>query len=93
MVVQTAKHACNDTWGQNYAWVYATIFRCDFKHQTMTRTERIKDRPPKHKSARRAYVDSLAARGMVSHEGLGMINWQLPGSMEVQLTMRHGAIA
>ena len=40
-----------------------------------------------------AYIASLTSRGMISHKGLGMRNWPLPGSVEVQHTRRCGATA
>ena len=64
--------------------ICATNFRYNSKHQTMTHTEQTKDRPPKHQSARRAYVASLAIRGNIYHKGLGTRNWTLCVSVEVQ---------
>ena len=79
--------------GRGHTCIRATTFRYDSKHQTMTHTERTTDRPPKHQSARRAYVASLATRGKISHKGLGTRNWPFSGSVKVQRMRRRGATA
>ena len=38
-----------------------------------------------------AYVESLETRGEIYHKVLGIINWPLPGNVEVQRTRRCGA--
>ena len=65
----------------DHTCIHVTTLRYDSNHQT-------EDRPSNHRSARRAFVASLATWGNISHKVLGMSNWPLPSSVEVKLTRR-----
>ena len=56
----------------------------------MNHTGKTKYRPSNHQSYRRAYVALLVIQGKIYPKGLGMINWSLPGRMELKHMRRHG---